>query len=209
MSYIVLKHRTIKGKRYGPYAHEVESVREGTKVVQKHIRYIGKAGSAGGFNSQTLTPVQAKNIVAEGDAQTDICKMSPEICAGNLGIPMKKMPQLEGESLEKWLGALLLKGVVVEANEVSVSDLKATQREIKGEKVAGMAQAFREGKFNPMDKSIIVSRDGYILDGHHRWAAGVFLQPPPNNMSVIRVDMPIRELLDSANMAEGVEHRGF
>lgn len=38
MSYI--RHKTIKGHNY---YYEVESVRKGNKVVQKHVRYIGKS----------------------------------------------------------------------------------------------------------------------------------------------------------------------
>ncbi len=33
---------TINGKTYGPYWYEVKSIRRGKKVIQKHIRYIGK-----------------------------------------------------------------------------------------------------------------------------------------------------------------------
>lgn len=48
MGYFVEKYRLINGTRYGPYIHEVESIRHGpgdADVEQFHIRYLGKAGA--------------------------------------------------------------------------------------------------------------------------------------------------------------------
>lgn len=54
--------------------------------------------------------------------------------------------------------------------------LKATQAELSGEKVSGMMGALEKGKegnpaYDAITAPIYVSPDGYILDGHHRWAA--------------------------------------
>ena len=46
MSYVVEKYRHIKNKVYGPYLHEVRSVREGETVRQIHIAYLGKGQGA-------------------------------------------------------------------------------------------------------------------------------------------------------------------
>jgi hypothetical protein len=51
--------------------------------------------------------------------------------------------------------------------------LKATQSELNGGKVGGMANAIAACKTEILGRSIFESKDNYVLDGHHRWAAGV------------------------------------
>jgi len=51
-----------------------------------------------------------------------------------------------------------------------------------------------------MSQPIIISRDNYIVDGHHRWATMLYFdlkdkQDIPILMEVYQVDMPIRDLL--------------
>jgi len=47
------------------------------------------------------------------------------------------------------------------------------------------------------NKMMITSKDGYIIDGHHRYAQ-VMLADPKIKMNVLVVDLPIRELLELA-----------
>jgi len=69
-----------------------------------------------------------------------------------------------------------------------VSDLKATQNQLEGSKVNMFAKVLAgeqpfpdkelskeqiQGWQDALREPIIVSKDGYILDGHHRWAAMV------------------------------------
>ncbi len=42
MAYIVNKYVYKDGKKFGPYKALVMSVRIGKKVIQKHLKYIGK-----------------------------------------------------------------------------------------------------------------------------------------------------------------------
>lgn len=48
MSFVVAKYRNVNGKKYGPYYHEVESVWENGKPVQKHVAYLGTGAPASG-----------------------------------------------------------------------------------------------------------------------------------------------------------------
>jgi hypothetical protein len=64
-------------------------------------------------------------------------------------------------------------GIAVKRDEVPASALKASQNELVGAKVAGIAGAIESGKFDPTDEPIFVTRDDYVVDGHHRWAAAV------------------------------------
>ncbi len=57
------------------------------------------------------------------------------------------------------------------------SELTATQSELEGKKVIGMMISGRDENipWHPGQGAVLVTRDGYIIDGHHRWAAVVGL----------------------------------
>jgi hypothetical protein len=75
--------------------------------------------------------------------------------------------------------------------------------QLDGAKVAGIARAMRAGKIK--DKAISVARGGYILDGHHRWAAKVVIDTEDGilgndiTMPVLKIDADIGSALDWAN----------
>jgi len=54
----------------------------------------------------------------------------------------------------------------------------------------------------------MISRDGYILDGHHRWAA-VLTIDPARTMEVIVIDMDMDDLLHEAASFPGVYQADF
>jgi hypothetical protein len=73
-----------------------------------------------------------------------------------------------------------------------------------GDKVAGMYGALEKDPTNrALTAPIYVSNDGYVLDGHHRWAAIVtYNAKNPNNpipMKVRIIDLPIKPLVRLAN----------
>jgi len=86
---------------------------------------------------------------------------------------------------------------------VKVGLLKATQKDIQDKKATQFAEWQMLGKFPngaPADFSkapIIISNDGHILDGHHRWAALLMLGPDMS-MNAIKIDLPMHELLDKS-----------
>ena len=147
-------------------------------------------------------------------------------CSGNKGIPRAEMPQFKGTpepgspadklprdnagevDTEEFFKQMLVKdGVKVsEPTEVSPDRLKATQSELVGVKVAGMSQVLDNPNHPAYDKitaPIYVSNDGYVLDGHHRWAALVAhnAKNPDNQISMkVRViDEPIEPLVKRSN----------
>lgn len=160
---------------------------------------------------------------------------------------------------EAWKAHLLVDGIETHDIEVQSSRLKASQKELVGEKVAGMTAAglfkrrataaasanakdpssplliddrefltfddARKGKANPnfgkevtlemADKlwtplkgKIFVSSDGYVIDGHHRWAAilgmdaadGVLDNEGDLIMTVEQVGLTIHEALADATV---------
>lgn len=156
----------------------------------------------------------AEQTKAGIEKSADICKVTPPVCAGNLGIPRKDMPQLEQSVVDNFLADLKKEGFKVEEGHTSVGQLKATQKEINAEKVKGMAKAHEEhvakgGEgWSPSKNPIIISSDGYVLDGHHRWAAMLHIGPG-EKMPTKRVSMPMKELLKRAKGYKGVTQAGF
>lgn len=159
----------------------------------------------------------------------DLCKVSIPgtnlFCNGNKGIPRKEMPQLKGQPVEgSWAdknlskdksgevngedafkAMLKEKGIKLTSKKADVSTLKATQSQLVGPKIAGMFQALKQKpNHEAITAPIFVSKDGYILDGHHRWAAMVALDmadglKQPIEMPVVEVDMEIEDLVKATN----------
>lgn len=143
-------------------------------------------------------------------------------CDGNLGVPREDMPQFKGKpqpgspaasmSVDRngevdtepiFKKMLAEKGINVIDTEIPSDALKATQSELVGAKVAGMAKALDVDPENPgITAPIYVSRDGYVIDGHHRWAAvtsNAITQGKPAIMKVHVIDMDAKDIIPMAN----------
>jgi hypothetical protein len=163
----------------------------------------------------------------------NLCKVSVPgtnlYCDGNLGIDRNDMPQFKGDARpgspadklpknkdgevdgEAFFKQLLQKdGIKVNSgtNDEGVSvppeRLKATQMNMVGDKVAGMYASLEKDPTNPnLTAPIYVSNDGYVLDGHHRWAAIVaYNAKNPDKaipMKTRIIDEPIKPLVNRAN----------
>ena len=144
-------------------------------------------------------------------------------CGGNKGIPREQMPQFKGKpqpgsiadglpkdkdgevDTEAMFKKMLEdKGIKVsEPTQVPADQLKATQTELVGSKVAGMSKALDSDPNNPgITAPIYISSDGYVLDGHHRWAAVTsheIMSGREAMMNVRVIDMPIEQLVRESN----------
>ena len=154
-------------------------------------------------------------------------------CNGNLGIDRNDMPQFKGTArpgspadklpkdpkngevdTEQFFKQMLeKKGIKVsEPQAVPPDRLKATQMNLVGDKVAGMEQGLEANPKDPnLTAPIYVSNDGYVLDGHHRWAAivGYNAKHPdtPIPMNVRVIDQPIKPLVKMSN--DFADHMGI
>jgi hypothetical protein len=147
-------------------------------------------------------------------------------CDGNKGIERADMPQFKGTpqpgspadklpkdengeaDTEEFFKQMLNKqGIKVsEPTSVPPDRLKATQSELVGVKVAGMSKVLADKNhpaYGKITAPIYVSNDGYVLDGHHRWAAVVAHNAanPKNQipMNVRVIDEPIEPLVKRSN----------
>jgi hypothetical protein len=147
-------------------------------------------------------------------------------CDDNKGIPREEMPQFKGtpspgspadklpkdesgeaDTEEFFKQMLNKKGIKVSKPLAVPPDrLKATQSELVGVKVAGMSKVLENPNhpaYSKITAPIYISSDGYVLDGHHRWAAVVAYnaanpdKPIPMNVRVI--DEPIIPLVKRSN----------
>lgn len=105
-----------------------------------------------------------------------------------LGIPRAQMPQVKVSDRPELLQRLAGRGIANTRAEVAADTLRPTQAEFSPGKVA------RWGGSAEGDRSVLVSSDGYILDGHHQWLAARAAGEP---VSAVRFNAPIRELLDA------------
>ncbi|MCU7372869.1 PLxRFG domain-containing protein [Paucibacter sp. O1-1] len=119
--------------------------------------------------------------------------------SGTLAIPRAEMPQIKAVHRGAMVNFLAARGIKHEQAEVPAADLKPTQAEFSPSKV-------KAAKDFDSDRSILVSSDGHVLDGHHQWMSKL---EAGEAVKVIRLDAPIAKLLEevkefpSAQAADG------
>lgn len=118
----------------------------------------------------------------------------------SLDIARSRMPQISHDKRDQFFSYLKEKGIKHETVKVTPRELLPTQKNFSKDIVANLMA--KKPKLNaPM-----VSSDNYILDGHHRWLAD-YNTDKNGAMRVIRIDLPINELLKAARGFEGVKYR--
>lgn len=128
-----------------------------------------------------VSPVEGEKINRKWSA------FSPE--SGTLGIPREQMPQIAAEHRGALVNFMNARGIEHRMEVVDPTTLKPTQGEFEPKKVAAIAE-------KPSGRSLLVSQDGYILDGHHQWLAARESGSP---IRVVRLDAPINDLLRLAH----------
>ena len=151
-----------------------------------------------------------KEMIEKGEkAPTfDLCNVTVSgtnlFCVESKGIPRVEMPQIPEGKEEDFIKHLASKGYKTEVGQTFAAHIRATQNELNGGKVAGIAKAMREEGFKNIP--LFVSKDNYVLDGHHRWAAEIGndtidgILANDKQMAVRRVDATITQLLEEADI---------
>lgn len=111
--------------------------------------------------------------------------------AGNLGIPRYQMPQIEGKHFDDFIQWLKSQGITSATKSVPAGGLRMAQTEFNKTKVMKLMKQPDSGK------PILVSSDGYVLDGTHRFLAQ-YNRNRGGLINVVQVNKPIRELLKIA-----------
>jgi hypothetical protein len=154
----------------------------------------------------------AKEMEAQGKKAPvyNLCNVSIKgtnlFCAETKGIKRVEMPVIPAKRTKEFIQYLKDQGYKIEKEKEVAANLRATQDEINGAKVAvSMKRIKKEGFY----KRLVVSKDDYILDGHHTWAAQLGLDAKDNKLhddkevKIARVNISITKLIAEAEKFTG------
>jgi hypothetical protein len=82
--------------------------------------------------------------------------------------PRTAMPQVT--DMKSLIDHLMIMGITHAFLKLRHTDIAPSQIEINQRKVNSMRSAYKKGKLNIEDQKIIVSKDMFVIDGHHRFA---------------------------------------
>lgn len=107
--------------------------------------------------------------------------------SGSIGIPRAEMPQVKAEHRGALVNFLNAKDISHEQVDIPAKDLKPTQAEFSPEKVE------KAKKYEGGDRSILISSDNHVVDGHHQWLAKL---DNGEDIKAIRLNAPIKSLIN-------------
>ncbi len=155
----------------------------------------------------------------------DLCKVSVPntnlFCQDNIDVPRINMPQMRGQPVPgsyastkeavnkegkvdisaEFVQHLKDTGVGVAESDIRASFLRASQNEIDGARVIELMNKADAGK-DLRERPIFVTKDNYVLDGHHHWAALVgrgLARGKDYKVPVYRVNIDIGRAITMAN----------
>lgn len=132
---------------------------------------------------ESTSPVVAKKLLARIESALDVSR--------SLGIPRSEMPQVPQAMMSHFVKSLKEQGVPIRGRFIPANELKATQKELGAKKILEMMNSKV-----PVNQMIsVVSSDGFLLDGHHRWIADL-LKDPTTPQKCVEVGLPIDELFN-------------
>jgi phage-related protein (TIGR01555 family) len=169
------------------------------KMVSTLIKRLGETALEMAEGGSTAPTFNLCNVTIKG---TNL------FCADQIGIPRVEMPVIKASKTAEFVKYLEDAGYGVKEGREKAANLRATQSEISGEKVAAsMKRIDEEGKFY---KRLVISNDDYILDGHHTWAGQLAHDAADNDLEndgrqvkVARIDIGIIDLIKEAEKWTG------
>jgi hypothetical protein len=115
-----------------------------------------------------------------------------------MGIARKDMPQIPGKERDRFLEDIEKSdGITSEKEKVDPTTLKPIQKEISASRSGAIFNKFREDGEIPKKDRILISKDGFVVDGHHTWGAAVALafDNPGSELPVFRLSVNAEEAL--------------
>lgn len=139
-------------------------------------------------------------LVKDGRVSKYNRNLAEEIEIPKIGMTFSRalMPQIKGDKMKDFLLYIKDKDISYKNVKLPVKELKSTQSEFDLAKVDQMIGQKNNGR-------IIVSNDGYIMDGHHRWLADYNYNKDSKIESIV-IDLPILELMRVAKEYSGVKY---
>jgi putative sterol carrier protein len=154
----------------------------------------------------------AKTIMRKDDFKTPSPELKFEVItedtikylSKSLGMSRKDMPQISSKHIGDFVKYLNDTGVSVSPSVIDVSKIGMTQKDINVDKVKDLLGVEKSN----LAKPVIISNDGYILDGHHRVAA-LYNVDKNFKLKTIKVDLGIKDLLKAAGEFPKVSYKGI
>lgn len=162
------------------------------------------------------------DTLLEGDGTENLrdydIEGTPFFAAPDEGKARLDMPQIPSQHKQEFLDEVSSRGVSVRHESVEPSSLIPTQSEINGKASAEILRREEKRGFDafqgsPKD-SIVVSSDGFVMDGHHRWAGAALAEAAgrPTLISIVRIGAPraaLEKLMRAFGERKGIRALGF
>ena len=156
------------------------------------------------MNKEFLYMQKLAGIITEGEYKEKLQALREDAFGSNKAIPLSKIPDAAAKAaLDGGKKDQDDKDDVANAGKASVAvgSLKPMQKEVIPQKALSFALGFADTGTTPdlNNMEAITSADGYIMDGHHRWAARTLLNPGAS-VKVEKVDMPADDVVTALNV---------
>lgn len=109
-----------------------------------------------------------------------------------MDIDRKDLPQIEAKNLRHFFNYLKKHNIESVRKSVDPNGLKATQGHFHKEKIKNIMKSMENGENKP--SPIVVSKDNYVMDGHHRWLAHANMNKA---IDIYHVNIPAKQLIDT------------
>jgi len=118
-------------------------------------------------------------------------------------IPRKDMPQIKNDNREAFLKYLEDNNVKYQHKDITVKDYRIVQGEIDLSKVLSIISKGSRDYY-----PLIVSSDGFVIDGTHRFVAK-YLVDKNDTAQAIVIDLSASKLLNLTNSFDRVKREGI
>lgn len=112
----------------------------------------------------------------------------------SIGIPRNQLPQIDFKTFDTVKNDLENVGIEYACGSIKCNKLKPQQLDLNQDKITKMI----DDKVYDEPRTIFVSKEGYIVDGHHGWAAKLE-HDQDSTIDVIAVNMCIIDLINWFN----------
>lgn len=115
-----------------------------------------------------------------------------------MGIARKDMPQIPGKERARFLSEIeASEGITAEKEKVDPTTLKPVQKEISASRSGAIYNKFSDEGGIPKNERILISSDGFVIDGHHTWGASVAFafDNPGTELPVYRLSVTAKEAM--------------
>ena len=195
----------------------IQQLREMVRKILVETSSMASGAVDGGASSSNDKVVKKKRKVynpfneeVDDRYETEISGEIPgsgiKMLKQGLQLPREKLPQVKSTDMDDFKEFLKDVNVDWEDTIETVGELEPIQAEINLEKINYMMQNKSEEELGG-GKPVIISSDGYLIDGHHRWFS-LREMNPEGEMSVVLIDSPVENLLAIMDDYPKVSYKG-